>query len=352
MRGFWDKLKAPIVGLSPMDGVTDAPFREIVSKYSQPDLVMTEFTNVEGLARGSTKMIYAFFYSEIERPVVAQVYGVEVESFYKTCVMLCRMGFDGIDINMGCPANKVAKRGSGAGLIKTPELAKKIVRRCKDACRDWKNGISMEKAGVHPRMIKEVLKLHPEIPERREIPVSVKTRTGFDKPIAEEWVKHLLETEPANISMHGRTLRQMYLGEADWEEIARAGRIVKESGLNISYLGNGDVHSMSQAREYSEKYGCDGVLIGRATFGNPWFFSEKADKGEISLEEKFEVAIEHAHLLESYTPELHFLAIRKHLGWYFKGFDGARDLRVAMMKIESAAEVEEVIEKWKKEHLR
>ena len=115
-KGFWEKLPKPIIGLAPMDGVTDAPYRYMVCKYSRPSLVITEFCNVEGLARGAVSMLKEFLYSEIERPVVAQIYGVETESFYKVALMCCYLDFDGIDINMGCPAKKVARRGSGAGM--------------------------------------------------------------------------------------------------------------------------------------------------------------------------------------------------------------------------------------------
>ncbi len=340
VRGFWDKLEDPIVALAPMDGVTDAAYRYMVCKHSNPSFTMTEFTNVEGLARGASDMLRAFIYSEIERPVVAQIYGVEVDSYYKTAVMLCYMGFDGIDINMGCPANKVAKRGSGAGLIRTPDLAKRLVKICKKASKDWAEGISLEDAGVHENNIEVIRKIHGEGAERKEIPISVKTRVGFDEVITEEWVKHLLEVEPANISMHGRTLKQMYMGEAAWEEIAKGAELCKKT--ETSYLGNGDIQSMDDALEKIKKYGVDGVLIGRATFGNPWFFSDK----EVTDLEKFEAAIEHAHYLEKEVPEVNFISMRKHLGWYCKGFDGARELRKALMRVQTADDVEATIRKF------
>ena len=226
MSNFWDKLKTPVIGLAPMDGVTDAAFRYMVCKYSEPSVVMTEFTNVEGLARGAVKMLSMFIYHEIERPVVAQIYGTEVESYYKAAVMLASMGFDGIDINMGCPSNKVAARGSGAGLIKTPALAKKIVKAVQRGVKDWSEGINLEEAGIGDEIIAACGKMAAarqmmakkskrleqakksrifpgENSKRKLLPVSVKTRIGYDKNVAEEWTKHLLECEPANISMHG-----------------------------------------------------------------------------------------------------------------------------------------------------
>lgn len=360
-RGFWENLEKPIIGLSPMDGVTDAAFRYMVCKYSGkgesaradlPAVVITEFTNVEGLARGATSMLRAFIYNEIERPIVAQIYGVEPESYYKCAVMLCAMGFDGIDINMGCPANKVAKHGSGAGLIKTPELAKKLVLITKKAVMDYAEGITLREAGVHEDVIKEVEKFlagrknnwcyapwgekFSEIFVRRMIPVSVKTRIGYDNVIAEEWVKHLLEVEPTNITMHGRTLKQMYTGKADWETLAKAAKIAQAAG--VSFLGNGDVKSMEDAREKIKQYGMDGVLVGRALFGNPWFFTEK----EPMASERLEAAIEHCRYFEK-LGHLNFHNIKKHLAWYCGGFEGARELRMKLMQSNSGLEVEKLL---------
>jgi tRNA-dihydrouridine synthase len=323
-----------------MDGVTDSSYRYMFAKYGSPSVSITEFTNVEGLARGAKTMMIAFDYSEIERPVVGQIYGVEVDSFYKASVMLCALGFDGVDINMGCPANKVAKRGSGAGLIRTPDLAKDIVRSCKRAALDWSNGITLEEAGLHPRIINEVAVMlekrgkKPEDVPRVLRPVSVKTRIGYDVAIAEEWVKHLLEVEPANITMHGRTLKQMYMGSADWDEIARAGVVCRKAG--VSYLGNGDVSSMEDAREKVAKYDLDGVLVGRATFGAPWFFDGK----EPSVAEMLKIAVEHCRYFDEIERRWNFHHMRKHLTWYCKGFDGARELRKLMMKAENWKDAE------------
>lgn len=335
-RGFWGNLEKPIIGLAPMDGATDASFRYMICKYGKPSVVITEFTNVEGLARGNVRGLVSFLYSAIERPVVAQIFGIEPDSYYKAAVMLCALGFDGIDINMGCPVNKVATKGSGAALIKTPELAKKIVRMTQEGVKDWADGISLKKAGVLPEMIVEIEKMNEERSfPRKLIPVSVKTRIGYSEIVAEEWVKHLLEAEPANISMHGRTLKQLYRGEADWEVLARVAKVVHESGLGISFLGNGDVKSMNDAREKIAKYKVDGVLVGRAVLGNPWFFSGR----EPSLKERFIATIEHAKYFSKLN-HLSFFNIRKHLGWYCKGFEGAKDLRVKLMQAESFYDVE------------
>lgn len=339
--GFWADLKRPIIGLAPMDGVTDAPFRHMVCKYGKPSVVFTEFTNVEGLARGATVMLRAFHYEEAERPVVAQIYGVEVDSFYSTTVMLASLGFDGVDINMGCPVNKVAKQGSGAGLIRTPDLAQEIVRACQKGARDWAEGISLEKAGVHPDIISACVDMRPQPLEqtsRKEIPISVKTRIGYDKPVTEEWMKQLLDVQPAAITLHGRTLKQLYRGLSDWDEIATAAAVVGPT--DTVFLGNGDIKTMNDARtQIEEMPDLDGILVGRATFGNPWFFSDHSPTPEDFLQ----AAAEHSHYFETHFPDWHFDIIRKHLAWYCHGFEGARALRGRLMQAKNASEVEALI---------
>lgn len=329
----------PIIGLAPMDGVTDAAFRYMIAKHGKPAVAFTEFTNVEGLARGVSKMLVAFLYDEIERPIVAQIFGTEVDSYYKSAVMLCEMGFDGIDINMGCPAKQVASKGAGAGLIRTPKLARQLIATVKRAVKDWSEGISMEEAGVHENMIVEVRSIRgAKVFERRLLPVSVKTRIGYDKEVAEEWVKTLLEEEPANITMHGRTLKQMYSGSADWDVLAKAAEVCKGSG--VSFLGNGDVRSLEEAKEKVEKYGVDGVLVGRAVMGNPWFFAGR----EPSVEERILAVREHCDNFERiFGNEMHFHTIKKHLAWYLRGFEGVREIRMQLMMAHNFEEVREIM---------
>jgi tRNA-dihydrouridine synthase B len=253
---FWNQIRRPIVGLAPMDGVTDAAYRRISARHGRPDVVLTEFTNVEGLSRGAQLMLDDFIYSEEERPAVAQIYGGEPESFYKVTVLACALGFDGIDVNMGCPAKNVASRGCGAALIRNPELAKEILRAVKRGIADWADGISIDRLGMKPRMPIRVRRMNlerigaEEVGERRKIPLSVKTRIGYDKIVVEDWVKHLLEEEPVAITLHGRTLKQMYTGEADWEAIGRAAEVIHQTPTLV--LGNGDLISLAMAAEKSE----------------------------------------------------------------------------------------------------
>jgi len=337
-RGFWDDLTLPIIGLSPMDGVTDATYRFMVAVLGKPQVQITEFVSVEGMNVGNPeKMFVPFKYDEIERPIVAQVFGTDVEAFYQAAIMVAHLGFDGVDINMGCPARNISARGAGASLIRTPQLAKEIIRAVRKGCEDYANGKKVSDLAVPQRTKDFLYTRNGERETRKLLPVSVKTRIGYDTIVVEEWMKHLLEEEPANISLHGRTLEQMYTGLANWEAIGIAAKVVCQTKTTL--LGNGDIKSLADAHEKITRYGVNGVLVGRATFGNPWLFTGQ----EPSLAEKMKIAIAHAKKYEEIAGTEFFHPMRKHLGWYMHGFDGARDLRVQLLKTNSAQEVEELL---------
>jgi len=352
-----------------MDGVTDAPFRSITAKYGKPDINITEFTSVEGICAGATKTLAAFLYGENERPVVAQLFGSTPEAFYKATFVVCELGFDGVDINMGCPAGSIASKGAGAALIRTPEIAKEIVRKTRQACEDFGAGKTIEEVGLpqdiidwvrqHPngkplpnsdqnlQTMDQLAKVTPSIEQirtnnapkipRKVLPVSLKTRIGYDQITIEEWVKHLLEVEPVNISIHGRTLKQGYSGKADWEAIGRAATIIHQT--NTTVLGNGDLQNIGDALEKIEKYGTDGALIGRAAFGNPWLFKNE----EATVTQRLDTAKEHSALHQNLFGERLFMPMRKHLSWYCKGFVGAAEIRQKLMTTKNAAEVEKIL---------
>ncbi len=327
-----------------MDGVTDAAFRYITAKYGNPDITITEFTSVEGICAGAVKNLDAFLYDESERPIVAQVFGSTPEAFYKAAFVVAELGFDGIDINMGCPAKNVASRGSGAALIQTPELAKNIIKKTQRAAIDWSNGKTIEETGLPESIIEYVHKCRLQKFEKKRhrhiLPVSMKTRIGYDSIVIEEWIKHLLEMQPVAITIHGRTLKQMYSGNADFEAIARAARLIHQTSTIV--LGNGDVKDLADAQQKIDQYDLDGILIGRNTFGNPWIFRSKI----ATLEEKFSVAIEHAQVYEKIFSGKYFIPMRKHLSWYCRGFPNAVDMRQRLMKAENAVEVAGIIKKF------
>lgn len=343
--GFWSELPKPFIGLAPMDGVTDHPTRYIQKKYGQPDLIYTEFATVEGFCRGVTVPLRDFIFDETERPIIAQIYGKTPQFFRETATVVCQLGFDGIDLNMGCPAKSVASGGAGAALINTPQLAQEIVRATQVGIQDWVNGkTAIDCEYITPEITKEVEKRHLSLSSRYQqhqpIPVSIKTRIGYDNKIIEEWLPTLLETNPAAIAIHGRTLRQGYGGQADWEIIGQAVELAKNSPTLI--IGNGDINSQAQALEKITQYGVGGVLIGRASFGNPWVFKTE----EITIHQKAQVALEHARLYEktfSHGEKYSFLPMRKHLGWYMRGFDKAKEVRRQLVLANSSQDVAKIL---------
>lgn len=346
-----------------MDGVSDAAFRFITAKYGRPDVITTEFISVDGIAYGAKNIFNDFIYHEIERPVVAQLFGIEPEYFYQGAQIVCELGFDGVDINMGCPAKTVARRGAGAGLIQNPTLAKEIIRATKNGVQDWyENGLSKT---INKKTLRELTTTKATLAdlgtqfnfERKIIPVSVKTRIGYDKEIVKQWIPKLLEELPANITVHGRTLKQMYQGEADWDTLSKVGEIVSEfnsklsDDLKVNYIANGDIISAEVAIEKLELSKADGLYVGRATYGNPWIFEDIREKltntGHIliqkTLDERIKVALEHCDLHYKLNEPNGFVQMRKHLAWYLKGFPGAAKLRVDLMRSNSPDEVRKIL---------
>lgn len=337
---FWKRLKKPIIGQSPMDGVSDAAFRFITDRYGHPSLLMTEFTPVEGVMHGAAKLLDAFIYHPSQTPVVAQLYGSHPDDFYHATFVVCEMGFDGVDLNMGCPDKNVTRRGAGAGLIRNPKLALEIVEKVKKAVRDWSEGKEITDTFLPPSVVgyvQEFKKVWGINSKRRTLPVSIKTRIGFDTIITEEWIKVLLQSEPSAISIHGRTLKQMYSGLPDWEEIGKAAYIIRKTDTLV--LGNGNIGSLKEAYERIKTYGLDGVLVGRASFGNPWFFTGHRP----TKEEKMRVALEHCEAFTKLTPSGHFVSLRKHLGWYLKGLEGSHKLKPRLMTANTIEDIREIL---------
>ena len=294
-----------------MDGYTDAPFRYLITSIAKPDVIFTEFVNVDGIVRNFKRLKEDFIFDKIEKPIIAQLFGSKPENFYEATKIIIGMGFDGVDINMGCPQRKVVRRCEGAGLIQNPQLALEIVDAVKKARTELNS----------------------------EITVSLKTRVGYDVPITKEWISELVKSKPDLITLHGRTLKQMYAGTADWDEIKIACDICHENG--IKFFGNGDIKSMAEAREKIEKYNLDGVLVGRAIFGSPWFFCP--DQMPITKNQKLEMCLTHSKLQEKILPNRPFIAMRKHFAAYINSFDFARELRIKVLQAKTYEEVEEII---------
>ncbi|MEX0934113.1 MAG: tRNA-dihydrouridine synthase [Candidatus Paceibacterota bacterium] len=307
-KGFWEKLDKPIMALAPLADVTDAPFRSLIAKYGKPDVMFTEFVSADGLcSAGRSVLLKDLIYTQSERPIVAQIFGSKPENIEKAAALVCEHGFDGIDINMGCPDRSVEKQGAGACLIKNKKEAKEIVRAAKRG------------AG--------------------SLPVSVKTRTGYHKDEIESWVGALLEEELAVITIHARTRKEMSKVPARWENVKEAALLAEGTGTLI--LGNGDVRDIRHARERAQETGADGIMLGRAIFGNPWLFAEYTPL----LEEKLRVMVEHTNLFEELLGDVkNFAIMKKHYKAYVNGFDGAKELRMELMEAHNAKEVEKLVE--------
>ncbi len=314
VKGFWKKIKKPVFVLAPMANVTDAAFRHIIATYGKPDVMWTEFVAVDGLCskEGRKELLIDFKYGEIERPIVAQIFGSKPENFYEAAQLVAELGFDGIDINMGCPDKNVTnKQKAGAALIQTPELAVEIIKQTKRG------------AG--------------------KLPVSVKTRLGYNKNVLDTWLKTLLETDLAAITIHARTKKEMSEVPAHWEEIKKAVEIrdAFDSSKNKTLIiGNGDVKNLAEANVRVQETGCDGVMIGRGIFGNPWLFNTKIEPSSITIQEKLRVMLEHTFLFDSVLGNHKSLMImKKHYKAYVNGFDGAKELRIKLMEAASLQEI-------------
>lgn len=335
--GFWEILKKPVIGMAPMDGVTDFACRAITAKYGRPSVMMTEFTTATGLFYAPERILRDFEYSEVERPIVAQIYGNIPEDFYRAVHVVCELGFDGVDINMGCPSKAVTQKLCGGRLITAPDLALEIIRATHRGIKDWASGQTLTDIKISPKVLKVIEKMNQDrSPVRKMIPYSVKTRIGYEEVVIEKWVETLLTEKPAVITVHGRTLKQMYKGLASWEAIAAAVRVAKGSGTLI--LGNGDIHSLEEAYQKIEMSGVDGVLIGRGSIGNPWIFKDY----QPTPEERIQVALEHASFYETHQRD--FKSIRKHLIGYLSHFKDAAALRHEAIQTHSYLDLKKVLD--------
>ena len=329
--------------LAPMADVTDRAFRQIIAKYGKPDVLWTEFVSADGLFLGGREaLLNDLAFSENERPIVAQFFTSKPEMMRKAAELAVELGFDGVDINMGCPDKSVEKQGAGAALMKNPELAREIILAAEEGVKNLPRRCLGENS--------------PKLNLGGVIPVSVKTRIGYNKNELETWLPSLLETNPAVVTIHCRTRKEMSDVPARWEHIKRAVEIrdefrkkVGEENCQTLIFGNGDVADIADARRKAVETGCDGVMFGRAIFGNPWLFSGRS-KDEITIEEKLKVLVEHTRAFEKLVqpkPPVgqgkNFAVMKKHFKAYVSGWDGAKELRAKLMECENAEQVEKII---------
>lgn len=330
---------SPIIGLAPVDGVTDAAFRQVTDELGKPDLMYTEFITTEGLFRGRTTLLHALDRHVTSTPTIAQFFGPHAHFYSYAFFIAVELGFSGIDVNMGCPDTNIVKKGGGAALLLDLPRAGEIIDTLIRSRAEWQNGKTLANTDLPDEMKATVKEMALSVQkETRVMPISIKTRIGYHDSQVAEVIPFLIEKGVERIAIHGRTFDARYSGNADWDEIAKAKELTR--GTPVQLLGNGDIRSMQQARDHINTYGVDGVLIARGAFGNPWFFSEK----EVPFEERIRTMLYHAELFLKYRPDLDLRPMRKHLSWYCKGMEGSAKLRDKLMKVVDLQDLKSVLQ--------
>jgi len=312
-ENFWQDLPRPFFVLAPMEDVTDVVFRKVVAKAGRPDVFFTEFTNSDSYCHpdGIQSVRGRLTFTEDEQPMVAHIWGDNPEYFRQMSIGMAEMGFKGIDLNMGCPVPNVASRGKGSGLILRPETAAELIQAAK--------------AGG--------------------IPVSVKTRLGFSELDEwKEWLAHILKQDIANLSIHLRTRKEMSQADAHWELIPEIKALRDEIAPNTMLTINGDIPDRAKGLELAEKYGIDGVMIGRGIFKNPFAFEK--EPREHTSEEYLDLLKYQLDLQDHFAEEVprSITGLHRFFKIYVKGFRGAGELRNQLMNTKSTAEVRQILE--------
>lgn len=318
-ENFWTNLPKPFFILAPMEDVTDVVFRHVIAKAAPPDVYFTEFTNAQSYnhSEGMKALRGRLLFTEDEKPIVAHIWGDNPKDFATMAKDMKKMGFSGVDINMGCPAANVVKHGRGSGLIKRPEVAAQIIQAAKEG----------------------------------GLPVSVKTRIGYsDINEYKEWLSHLLRQDIVNLSIHLRTKKEMSDYAAHWELIPEIKKLRDEIAPNTLLTINGDIDNRQIGLELVEKYGVDGVMIGRGVFKDPFAFEK--EKKEHSIEEYMELFYYHLDLYEEMVkkePQLYKMLNRLYKT-YIRDFRGASKLRDRLIRTKNVQEARIILEEFNKEN--
>ncbi|WP_313630535.1 tRNA dihydrouridine synthase [Enterococcus devriesei] len=312
---FWAELPKPFFILAPMEDVTDVVFRHVVKAAGAPDVFFTEFTNSDSFCHpdGIESVRGRLMFTEDEQPMVAHIWGDKPEFFREMSIALAEMGFKGIDLNMGCPVPDVAERGKGSGLILRPEVAAELIEAAK--------------AGG--------------------LPVSVKTRIGFtEKDELEAWISHLLKQDIANLSVHMRTRKEMSKVDAHWDLIPEIVKLRDEIAPQTLITINGDILDRQMGLELAEKYGVDGIMIGRGIFKNPYAFEKEVK--EHTPKEMMDLLRLQLDLQDQFAEQVprSIVGLHRFFKIYVKGFPGANDLRVSLMNTKSTAEVRTILDRF------
>jgi len=309
---IWDS-KQPLFVLAPMDDVTDCVFRSIVEDCAAPDIYVTEFVNVDGLqSPGRDKLLFKLRLNQGERRVIAQLWGLKPDNFYKTATELASMGFVGIDLNMGCPAKSEVRNGACSALINNRELAVEIIKATQAGAKS----------------------------SGQQMPVSVKTRLGFSN-IDLSWHELLLEQDLDALTVHWRTRKEMSKVPAHWEYATEVVNLRNKLSPRTKIIGNGDVLTRQQGIKLAKKYTLDGIMIGRGVFQDPYVFSENSPWQTLPRDEK--IALYRAHVARFADTWRHgerkLVTLNKFCKIYINGFDGAKELREKLMNAQSSQEL-------------
>lgn len=317
MESFWSRLSRPFFVLAPMADVTDPAYRSLIAQYGKPDVTWTEFVSADGLYAtrerkgmpdAENPLMRDLRYTEGERPIVAQLFTSNPETMAYAANLAKELGYDGVDINMGCPDRSIEKQGAGAAMIKDPERAKEVFRAARSA----------------------------------GLPTSVKTRIGYNHEAMEEWLPQILAERPDALTVHLRTRKEMSKVPAHWELMARAVAIRDRVSPDTRIIGNGDVLDLADARRKAEETGADGIMIGRGIFGNPWVFAGKTDATPV---EKIDALRELSDRYEQLAPAKPFHILKKHFKAFVNGWDGAAEQRGRLMDAAGYEELREELQR-------
>lgn len=310
MTSFWKNLPRPLYVLAPMADVTDPAYRKLIAEYRAPSVTWTEFVSADGLYYTREKkgmideenpLMRDLQFTEGERPIVAQLFGSNPETMAYAAKLCAELGFDGVDINMGCPDRSIEKQGCGAAMMRNPERAKEIVEAARTS----------------------------------GLPVSVKTRIGYNKVEINTWIRSILEVRPEVLTVHLRTRAEMSKVPAHWEYMEQVVALRNEVSPDTLIIGNGDVLDLADGAQKIKETGCDGVMLGRAIFGNPWIFDPSRTPEDRTPKERIAALRQLAIYFDELRPRKSFHILKKHVKAFLTGFDGASDIRTRLMETDS-----------------
>jgi tRNA-dihydrouridine synthase len=314
MKSFWSELPKPFFVLAPLADVTDPAYRKLIAETGRPDVMWTEFVSADGLYHTreikklpdeENPLMRDFLFTESEHPILAQIFGSNPKTIAYASKLAAELGFDGVDINMGCPDRSIEKQGAGAAMMKHPEDAPAIIAAARTS----------------------------------GLPVSVKTRIGYNKDEMDTWLPILLSENLAALTVHLRTRKEMSAVPAHWELAHRVVELRDTYSPDTLVLGNGDVKSLADAQQKASESGLNGIMLGRGIFGNPWLFTQR-NAEDISPREKLEVLGTLAAYFDELRPRKSFHLLKKHFKAFVNGWPGAAELRGSLMETNSQEELE------------